>query len=209
MTNDPEQIRADIEETRRELGGDVDALADKVRPSSVIHRKKDQVKGAIGRARDTVMGTAGDAASTVGHTVGDLPHKAVHTAQGNPIAVGLIAFGAGMLVASLIPVTSKEKQLADSAKELAAPAVDQLKESARTVADDLKGPAKEAAESVKEAAKDAAGNVKEASSEATQPHPSAPDTGQQPPATTGGYGGVAGSSPTAPRDPYTGGGAGI
>jgi len=209
MTSDPEQIRADIEDTRRELGGDVDALADKVRPSSIVDRQKAKVKGAVGRARDAVMGTASDAASTVGETVGDLPHKAAQTTRGNPLAVGLIAFGVGMLVASLLPTSSKERELAESAKDMASPAVDNLKEAATTAARDLKEPAQQAAESVKGAAQDAAHNVKDASSGGGARQASPPDTGQQPPSpTTGGFT-VAGSSPTAPRDPLTGGTTGI
>lgn len=211
MTSDPDQIRADIEDTRRELGGDVDALADKVRPSSIVDRQKEKVKGAVGRARDAVMGTASDAASTVGDTVGDLPHKAAQTARGNPVAVGLIAFGVGLLAASLIPASSKERELAESAKDMAAPAVDKLKESAQTVADDLKEPAKQAAESVKGAAQNAAQNVKGAAStsEGGAHTASAPDTGLQPPSTTAGGYGVTGSSPTAPRDPLSGGTTGL
>lgn len=209
MTNEPEQIRADIEDTRRELGGDVDALADKVRPSSIAHRQGTKVKNAVRRARDTVMGTASDAANTVGDTVSEVPQKAAQATRGNPLAVGLIAFGAGMLAASLLPASAKERQLADSAKDLATPAVENLKESAQTVADDLKEPVKEAAESVKEAAKDAAGNVKQATSSDAGQQPSSPDTGQQPPPTTPGGYGVAGSSPTAPRDPFTSGGTGL
>jgi ElaB/YqjD/DUF883 family membrane-anchored ribosome-binding protein len=210
MTNDPEQLRADIEETRRELGGDVDALADKVRPSSIVNRKKEQVKGAMSRARDAVMGTASDAASTVGDTVGELPHKAAQTARGNPIAVGLIAFGVGLLAASMLPTSSKERRLAASAKDMAEPAVDQLKQSAHTVAEDMKEPAKDAAESVKSAAQDAADNVKQqASSSGGGSSTSAPDTGQQPPPATVGGVGVTGASPTAPRDPLGGGTTGI
>lgn len=206
MTNDPDQIRADIEETRRELGGDVDALADKVRPSSIAHRQGAKLKGAMGRARDTVMGTASDAASTVG----DMPHKAAQTARGNPIAVGLIAFGVGMLAASLMPASSKERELADSAKDLAAPAVENLKESAQTVAEDLKEPVKQAADSVKGAAQDAASHVKDASSSSGGSQPaSSPDTGMQPPPSTPGGFGVGSTPPTAPRDPLSGGTTGI
>lgn len=207
MTNEPEQIRADIEETRRELGGDVDALADKVRPSSIVDRQKAKVKDAVGRAKDAVMGTANDAADTVG----ELPHKAAQTARGNPLAVGLIAFGVGLLAASMLPASSRERRLAQSAKDMAEPAVDQLKQSAQTVAEDLKEPAKEAAESVKGAAQDAAQKVKEASSSDGGAHQaSAPDTGQQPPpSTAGGFGGVTGTSPTAPRDPLSGGTTGL
>ena len=200
MTSDPEQIRADIEDTRRELGNDVDALADKVRPSSIVNRQRDRIKGAVGRARDAVMGTASDVGSSVGETVGDLPHKAAQTARGNPIAVGLVAFGLGWLAASLIPASGKERELAETAKEKAAPAMENLKESAQSVAEGMKEPAKEAAQSVKGAAQDAVGNVKQSTSSGTQSTPETPV-----PAT--GYGTGDPLAPTTPRDPLSGGNA--
>ena len=57
MSNDnPEAIRADIEQTRRELGQDVDALADKVNPSKAMHRQTSKVTGAFRSARERIMG---------------------------------------------------------------------------------------------------------------------------------------------------------
>ena len=41
MSDDPDAIRAEIEATRRNLSGDVDALADKVTPSSNGHHRSD------------------------------------------------------------------------------------------------------------------------------------------------------------------------
>ncbi|MET0713593.1 MAG: DUF3618 domain-containing protein [Mycetocola sp.] len=171
MTNDPEAIRQEIEETRSNLSYDVDALADKVSPSSIAQRQTEKVKGMARKVKDSVMGAAedakshvSDAASNVGDkasSVGDVSHRAVDKAKGNPIAVGLIAFGAGLLAASLIPASEKEKELAQTAKEKAAPLVDDLKETAKGVAEDLKEPAKDAAESVKGAAADAISNVKD------------------------------------------------
>ena len=100
MTDSPDQIRADIEKTRRELGGDVDALADKVSPSKIVDRQTDKVKHAFGSVRDKVMGAAddtgtaiSDAGSSVAEHVGDAKDKVVAKAEGNPLAVGLIAFG--------------------------------------------------------------------------------------------------------------------
>lgn len=164
MTNDPEAIRQDIEETRSNLSYDVDALADKVSPSSIAQRQTEKVKGVARKVKDSVMGVADDASSRVGNAashIGDAPHNAVSAAKGNPIAVGLIAFGVGLLAASLIPASQKEKDLAQTAKEKAAPLVDDLKETAMGVAEDLKEPAKEAAESVKGAAATAVSNVKD------------------------------------------------
>ena len=65
MSDSPEAIRADIEQTRRELGSDVDALADKVSPSKIVDRQTDKVKQAFGSVRDRVMGAADDAGSAV------------------------------------------------------------------------------------------------------------------------------------------------
>ncbi|SDO20617.1 Protein of unknown function [Cryobacterium flavum] len=115
----PDQIRSDIERTRRELGGDVDALADKVTPSKIIQRQTDKVKSAFGSVSERVMGAAtqtGDAVSSATHTIGDLPHQAANKAKGNPMAVELIAFGIGWLAASLVPA-SDVKDEAASAKE--------------------------------------------------------------------------------------------
>lgn len=171
MTNNPEAIRQDIEETRSNLSYDVDALADKVSPSSIAQRQTEKVKGVARKVKDSVMGVADDASSHVGNaashvgdaasSIGEAPHKAVNAAKGNPIAVGLIAFGVGLLAASLVPASQKEKDLAQTAKEKAAPLVDDLKETAKGVAEDLKEPAKEAAESVKDAAASAVSNVKD------------------------------------------------
>ena len=59
MTNDPEQIKADIEVTRAELSRDVDALAETVRPANVVQRQKDKVTSKVFGAKDSVMGGAG------------------------------------------------------------------------------------------------------------------------------------------------------
>lgn len=164
MTNDPEAIRQDIEATRRELGNDVDALADKVSPSSIAQRQTEKVKDFGRKVKDNVMGVADSAGSHVGDaasSAASLPATAVSKATGNPLAVGVIAFGVGLLAASLIPASDAEKQLAQSAKDKAAPLVDDLKETAKGVAEDLKEPAMSAAESVKGAATEAVSNVKD------------------------------------------------
>lgn len=173
MSN-PDEIRQDIERTRGELGYDVDALADKVRPSSIAHRQADKVRGVFGSAKDAVFGAASDAKSSVssaggslgdkagqvGSTVAGAPKAAVRKAEGHPIAVGLMAFGAGLLVSSLIPSSSKERELAQSAKEAAEPLTQQLTDAAKDAAQNLKQPAQEAAESVKSTAQEAVHNVK-------------------------------------------------
>lgn len=168
MSN-PDQIRADIEETRRELGTNVDALADKVTPSKIIDRQTDKVKSAFSGAKDRVMGVASDArdsASSASDSVSDGAQRAVDKAKGNPIAVGLIAFGVGWLASSLIPASSKEKELTDNLKDAAQPLIEKVSDAAKDVAGNLREPASDAVSAVKGAASDAVDSVKSDASSA-------------------------------------------
>lgn len=170
MSTSPDAIRADIEQTRRELGGDVDALADKVTPSKIVDRQKDKVRGAFGSLRNRIMGAADDAGSALsdaGSSVGDVKDRVVAKAEGNPIAVGLIAFGVGLLAASLIPASQREKDLAEDVKEQAQPLVEKVKDAASEAGRNLKEPAQNAANAVKDAATDAADTVKDEAKDAT------------------------------------------
>lgn len=164
MSDSPDEIRANIERTRTELGSDVDALADKVNPSKIVDRQVDRVRGVFGSVRERVMGTADDAKSSLSDaasSVGDVKDTVVAKAQGAPLAVGLIAFGVGLVVASLIPASSKEKELADTVKEQAQPLVDQVTDAAKEVGEHLKEPAQNAVTAVKESAQDSVATVKD------------------------------------------------
>ena len=118
-SNDPDQIRADIERTRAELSHNVDTLGDTVNPRNIASRQVDKVKDKARTVRDAIMGspddpydhgragdlqaTVQDGASAVGDAVSNAPSVAKRKTRGNPLAAGLIAFGAGLLVSSLIP----------------------------------------------------------------------------------------------------------
>lgn len=171
MSNSPDEIRAEIERTRRGLGSDVDALADKVTPSKIVHRQTSKMKRALGSVSERVMGTADDAQSALsdaGEQAKDAAHEVKAKAEGNPLAVGLIAFGAGLLAASLIPASEKEKDMAAAAKEGAQPLVDEVAGAAKDVASHLEDPAREAVEAVKDRAADAVEHVKEDASDAAE-----------------------------------------
>lgn len=167
MSDSPETIRADIDRTREEFGQDVDALADKVSPSKAVHRQTDKIKNALGSVRDRVMGAADDAhdslsqtGASVSDSVSDAKDQVVSKTQGNPLAVGLIAFGAGLLAASLIPASSKEKDVASTVKEKAQPLVEEAQDVAKQIGEDLQEPAQDAAAAVNDAATDAVDTVK-------------------------------------------------
>jgi len=168
MSNDPDQIRREIERTRSELSDNVNALGDKVNPGSIAKRQVGKVRGAATSVKDAVMGSASDAADSagsvagsVGDAVSDAPSAVARKAQGSPIAAGLIAFGAGLLVSSLLPASRVEQQAAENIKDTAQPMVDDLTDTAKEIAGNLKEPAQHAVDEVKSTATDAAATVKD------------------------------------------------
>jgi ElaB/YqjD/DUF883 family membrane-anchored ribosome-binding protein len=182
-SSDPDVIRRQIEDTRRELSYDVDALNEKVNPTRVMDRRVTAAKGRVGRMKEKVMGSAQDtrysaqgrasdaagsvqdAASTAANTVQQAPDAVIRQAQGNPLAAGLIAFGVGWLVSSLLPVSEKEQQLAQQAESVAREHKDTLlepaKQAAQEMGEQLKPAAQQAVDEVRSTAQDATGAVKE------------------------------------------------
>jgi phage-related protein len=185
MTRQPDEIRDDIERTRRKLSADVDALTEKVSPGRVVGRRVERARGVMTQTKNKIMGSAeGDtyaprgairstasgvadqvssAASTVADTVASVPLIARERTQGNPLAAGLIAFGAGWLISSLLPATGKEQQVAaqvkETAREQAQPVAQQLSRVAQQVKENLSDPARQAVESVKSTASDAGSTI--------------------------------------------------
>lgn len=165
----PEELQRDIERTRSNLSGHVDLLEEKVSPGKVVGRRVDSVKSGASSLRDRVMGSrdsssglrgaadsVSSSASDLGSAVGNAPDAAKRQAQGNPLAVGLIAFGVGWLLSSTAPATDAEKQLAETAEAKAKELAEPLKQTGQEVADSLKEPAQEAVQQVKDTATDAA-----------------------------------------------------
>jgi len=193
-SSDPDVIRRQIEDTRRELSYDVDALNEKVNPARVVDRRVTAAKGRMTNIKEKVMGSAQDttyhaqgvasnaagsvqsaassaadsvqgAASSAATAVQQAPDTIVRQTQGNPLAAGLIAFGVGWLVSSLLPASEKEKQLAQQAETAIRENKDALlepaKQAAQEIGEELKPAAQEAVASVKSTAQDAATTVTE------------------------------------------------
>jgi Protein of unknown function (DUF3618) len=194
-SNDPDEIRADIERTRAALSDDVDDLAESVRPKNVAQRQVDKVKEAASNVKERVMGsddddysgsavgtvsdrgyaakdtaaekayaardTVSEKASEAGEAVRQAPRRMRRKTQGNPLAAGVIAFGLGMLVSSLIPSTEKEREAVSQLQENLAPVKEKASEVAKDIGDSLKPAAQEAAESVKTTAQESVESVKQ------------------------------------------------
>jgi gas vesicle protein len=178
-----EQITTDIEGTRRDLSKDLDELHEKVSPSQIMERRKVAARSKMTRMRDRVMGSAheakhsmGQGASSAGGSVGgaatgakDSMSSAAQTVgektEGNPLAAGLIAFGAGVLVSSLIPASEKEsvaaQRLVEEAKTHGQPVMDEAKSAGQSMGENLKEHARQSAEEVKASAQGSVQNVKD------------------------------------------------
>jgi hypothetical protein len=198
VSNDPDEIRADIERTRAELSDNVDALADTANPKNIAKRQAGRVKQAAVGVKEHIMGssdddsdsgrlgdakyavqdkaagaryavkdTAADAkyalqdkASAVGGVVSNAPAQVKDKARGNPLAAGLIAFGAGLLISGLIPSSQREQQAVSTLQDKAEPLKEKATEAAKDVASNLREPAQEAAQSVKQTAAEGVESVK-------------------------------------------------
>lgn len=65
-TNDPDEIRREIERTQARLSSDVNVLGEKVSPGAIVNRRVDRVRNSAGRLKDKVMGS--DSATTYSGT---------------------------------------------------------------------------------------------------------------------------------------------
>jgi ElaB/YqjD/DUF883 family membrane-anchored ribosome-binding protein len=213
-SNDPDEIRADIERTRAALSDDVDDLAESVKPRSVARRQVDKVKDAVGGVKDRVMGsddddygtdygtptvgdrayaakdavadkayaakdavadkayaakdTVSEKASEAAEAVREAPTAVKRKTQGNPLAAGVIAFGLGMLVSSLIPSSEKERQAVSTLQDNLEPVKQKATEVARDMGESLRPAAQDAAESVKSTAQEGVESVKQEGQAAAQ-----------------------------------------
>ena len=136
----------------------------------------DRVSGTASSAASSVQdaaasaaGTVQDAASTAADAVQQAPQAIRRQTRGNPLAAGLIAFGAGWLVSSLLPASRREQELADQAKQVAQEKVQPvLQQVAGEVGDNLREPAQQAVDSVKATAQDAKETVADEGRSAAQ-----------------------------------------
>lgn len=157
MGETPDELKTKIEQTRQELTSDVDSIADRVSPSRIARRRTEAVRGAAVSARTRVMGGM----SSAGDTASGAPSAVVDRAQGNPLAAGLVAFGAGLLLASLMPSTAAEEHAAAGLQDVSGGLVDSAKQLAQ-------GQAQQAKETLLPAAKEAAADLKETATDAAQ-----------------------------------------
>jgi uncharacterized protein YjbJ (UPF0337 family) len=175
-----EELRLELRDKRAAVSRDLEEIGDKVSPKRTIDRAGSKVKQKVTGVKDKVMGSAenvagsaSDVAGTAGEKVGNVkdrvagaPEALRQTTEGNPLAVGLIAFGAGLLAASLIPATRRERELMGQVEEPLQKAAEVVGDAAATVKDELQGEAQNVVADLRDSAQQHVQNVKEEASSA-------------------------------------------
>lgn len=194
-------VRHDIERTRAEMSETIDAIADRTSPSRIVDRQRRRASDRVRSMRNTVMGTAGSGRDAVTYRTGSMestatdvvdtareaPDMVMERAQGNPLAAGLIAFGGGLLVASILPSSRPERQATAALREQAEPAIEQMKQAGQELAEGVKSSAQEAGDQVKETAAESVRQVAdEAKSSAQQVKQETVASGHEVPGQSGG-----------------------
>jgi gas vesicle protein len=178
MGQSPQELRHDIERTREGMDATLDQIEDRISPSRIVERRKERMRDALDGARERVMGTAqhvraegqatvdrvGSRLEDVGGEVSErmehLQEEGKRQYQGNPLAAGVIALGAGALLGSLLPQTKPEQDVAQDLRERLEPVAAELRGAGQEVADRLKDEAQQRVEEIKDTASEAAEAVK-------------------------------------------------
>jgi Protein of unknown function (DUF3618) len=181
MATEADRIRKEIEATRAELARDVDRLAEHASPTGMARRRLARLRDGVKSVKDKVIGVSEDAASTAstaastmastvastvagaaadaGAGIQQAPKKLVRVTQGSPVAVGVIAFGSGLLAAALIKESEAERRVARQVTDALGPALEPLQQAGRAFADDVRATVESAADEVRATAIDAATGV--------------------------------------------------
>ena len=161
MGQEPDRIRAEIEQTRADMSETVDALGYKAdvksRAKENLQDKKHSAKESIVGVKDKIAGGTPDS-----DEVRYKARKAASVAQENPLGLAIGAVAVGFIAGMLIPSTRVEDEklggMADDVKakvrETGSEALEHGKQVAQEAAQTVKESGQEHAQQVKESAQD-------------------------------------------------------
>ncbi|HLX26675.1 MAG TPA: DUF3618 domain-containing protein [Candidatus Cybelea sp.] len=145
MSQDPEAIRRDIEDTQTRMGETVEALAYKTdvpaRTRDAVNDRIDTIKGAVTGVAANVRASAANAASSAANAIPSREDAAESLramnslASRNPLGIAIGSVAVGFLVGLCLPVSDIERdrvgqlgeQMTDQAKAAASNAIEQGK----------------------------------------------------------------------------------
>lgn len=152
MSQDPELIRQDIEETRTRMGETVEAIAYKTdfpsRARDNVNERIEAIKGKVADTLSSATGAMSGAASSAKAGIANAaaaipdPGSSLRTvgsvASANPLGLAIGAVAIGFLVGLCLPVTDIERErvgkigehMTEQAKSAAAGAIEQAKSAA-------------------------------------------------------------------------------
>ena len=168
MGQEPDRIRAEIEQTRAEMSETVDALGYKAdvksRAKENLQGKKESAKESIVGVKDRIAGGTPDSGE-----VKDKARRASSVAQENPLGLAIGAVAVGFVAGMLIPSTRVEDEklgsVADDVKEKVKETGQEALEHGKQVAQDA---AQSAQETVKESGQEHAQQVKDSAQGSAQ-----------------------------------------
>lgn len=181
---DIDELRQDAARQRDAISQDLEYVGDRVSPGRIVERRRAVVTARFQGARSSVFGSpdrtapsnsSGSANAATDRASGAMdtlkaksPDSAADFTEGNPIAAGLIGLGVGLLVATLIPESKEEQQVADQAQDHIDALAGDLGHSGREAADNVRPTAEQAVQDVKGSAQDSAKNVQSESQSAAE-----------------------------------------
>ncbi|MFL5827496.1 MAG: DUF3618 domain-containing protein [Thermoleophilaceae bacterium] len=171
MGQDPEAIRAQIEETRGQMGDTVEAIGYK---ADVKERAKDSVQDKTDRLKSKITGAGArlNEATPDGSDVKQTAQQAAGIAQENPIGLAVGAVAVGFLAGLVIPSTRVENErlgpIADDVKERAKETGQEALERGKQVAQDA---AHSAVETAKESGREQGEGLQQSAQESAHEVP--------------------------------------
>jgi gas vesicle protein len=182
MGTTTEDLRARLAAERSDVGHDLDAIGDRLSPGRMMQRRraavgrraadmKERVMGVASEAKTSMQDAAGAAtapAEALSDNIREIPEAARRTAEGNPLAVGLVAFGAGLVIAALLPETRRETELAEKLQPALEETAGTLGQTVQQSVESIKPVARDAVAEVKQHAEASAGAVKDQAQEAAK-----------------------------------------
>ena len=173
------ELRRDLDEQRDDIARTVDEIQNRVSPGRVWTRQSHRMRHRFTDWKDRIMGNdqpyyssgnrsgssygteglaavSGERLSDAKETVAGAPEALRRQTQGNPLAAGLIAFGAGLPGVKPDPRDTTGQKLAEGVQPLVSDVVGEARQAASAVAQELKEPAEQAVQDVKDVAQQAA-----------------------------------------------------
>jgi len=160
----PEALKAQIASQRNDLGRDLDALGDRISPRRIVDRRKEAMSNGVRSVRERVMGTASSTTShlsSAADTLSETPDMARRQVEGNPLAAGVLAFAAGLVVAALVPETQSEQQVVSKLQPGMEQVAGEVGRAAQDSAQQVKPAVQDAAQHLGEQARESADSVRE------------------------------------------------